>query len=274
MDTNHIKFLCLESCLRYCPMVTGFSGWAGRALTTLRRMKRTGGWDKEGKQRSPNISHLKVLRKILTLWASEPHPVWGGLPFGSDAVANETLKKSPGWKKLPGTHRRDGRSRSPPCPRRSRTETQRRSPKRWTRSSGSWGVCDRGPTRRGQPAARCGAGPPEWGSHRTDTGTARTAAPVWPTTPRRPGRTERREGRSWRGPSGASAPPLESWSEGRTWAEKVLKLILVIILWMSWPRVKTQGSLTHSCTCRTPSNTQILELKGGLMQVQCWYRII
>ena len=34
IDANHMKFLCLESCLRYCPTVTGCS-WGGRAWPML-----------------------------------------------------------------------------------------------------------------------------------------------------------------------------------------------------------------------------------------------
>lgn len=30
-----MKFLCVESCLRYCPIVTGFSGWVSGAWPTL-----------------------------------------------------------------------------------------------------------------------------------------------------------------------------------------------------------------------------------------------
>lgn len=151
---------------------------------------------------------------------SVPHPVLYGLPFENETVATETLRKSPRLKKLPESHRRDERSRNLPCPRKSRTEIQRLSPEHWTLSNGSWGVCDRWQIQRDQPARRCGGGRPWWGTHHTDTGTAWTAGLAWPTPPRRPGRTMQREGHSWRGPSGASAPPLESWSGSQSWVEK------------------------------------------------------
>lgn len=232
MDTNHMKFLCLESCLRYCPMVTGFSGWVSGAWPTLSLDRAKENHRRSEIKRNDNNTDRKHLNQskwqlkdlvILTLWVSVPHPVCEGLPFGNDGVTTETPRKSPRWKKLPESRRRYGRSRNPPCPRRSRTERQRMSPKRWTQSSGSWGACDLRRTRRGRPEGRCGGGPPEWGSRRTDTGTAGTAVPVWPTPPRMPGRRERREGHLWRGISAASAPPLELWSEGLTWVEKQTK---------------------------------------------------
>lgn len=163
--------------------------------------------------------------KTLTLWVSVPHPVLQELPFGNGVVAFETLPKSRWVKKLPVSHRRNGRSRNPPCSRRSMTEIQRPSPKRWTRNSGSSGVCDQRRTRQGQPAMRCGGGPPEWGNHHKDTGKAETVVLVWPRTPRTPRRTGQREGHLWRGPSHVSAPPLQLWSGNPTWVTEQTNVI-------------------------------------------------
>lgn len=144
------------------------------------------------------------------------HPVSQGLPFGNGAVARATQIKIPQQKKLPKLHRKVGRSRSPPYSRRSRRGKRKLSPERWTRSSRSWGVCDQRRTQRDQPTARCGGGPPEWGTHRIGTGTIGTGVPVWPRTPRMPGKTGQKEGHLLKGLWGASALPLNLWLENLT----------------------------------------------------------
>lgn len=106
-------------------------------------------WDRRGITTQSKNNSTKLLRVfskafiILTLWASVPHPVLGRPLFENDSATTWTLWKSPRQKKLPVSHRTDEKSRNPPCPRNSRTEKLRMSPKRWTLSSESWGVCDR-----------------------------------------------------------------------------------------------------------------------------------
>lgn len=171
------------------------------------------------------------------------HPGSLGPPFGNGAVARETQIQIPRWKKLPKLRRKAGRSRSPPYSRRSRRGKQKLSPERWTRSSRSWGECDPRRTQRGQPAARCGGGPPEWGIRHIDTGTIGTGDPAWPRTPRMPGKTAQKEGRLSPGLGGASALPLNLGWEKLTWKTKWLN---TFHLWFEWGAMLWQPKL--NCT--------------------------
>lgn len=205
----------LPEVLCYCDWFVWMGRWA-------RIDSQSGGGQKKGSSEiNGERKHTTVQSySSLTPSWSVLQPVSQGLPFGNGAVAPETQIKIPRRKKLPKRCRRVGRSKSPPYSRKSRREIRKLSPERWTRNSGSWGVFGRRPTQRGRPAARCGGGPPEWGTHHTDTGTTGTGAPDWPRTPRKPGRTGQKGGHLLRALWGAAAPPLNLWSESLTWKTK------------------------------------------------------
>lgn len=101
IDANHIKFLCLESCLRYCAIVTGVAEWAGEASTVSLRMthknkqKKQEQWDKQtGLEKAP-LSNVRFSYS-LRVWASSRltgTSFWKRCRSTWDTNKNPTLEK-------------------------------------------------------------------------------------------------------------------------------------------------------------------------------------